>query len=286
MECFDIRNHMNDWIDGSMGSKTQDLFEKHINHCKDCESENQHIRALIEILHKQPRAQMPAELRSAPLAFRVPVFARFKNFKLFWKELPAPTRLLTEGVLIAAVVILGVQLGPQIRTIYEKNLDERLEKMIRAEDYETADVPLARGKNDAESGTVALNDDHETFQDDAEVGNSGEEMHVGKGEIWRFNVKTDSPSLVRSKIMKSFGEIGIPQSTEGFSGVEAPGGIQFDLLVPTNSVPSIKSNLEKMAAQPNDSSVNFNDAFTWYKNRSKKPIPNGMTRVVIWLSQI
>jgi len=34
--------------------------------------------------------------------------------------------------------------------------------------------------------------------------------------------------------------------------------------------------------------VSFNrvNTFTWYKNRSKKPIPNGTSRVVIWLSQI
>ncbi len=284
MECFEARNQLNDWIDGSMSSKTHQDFESHLETCRNCGNQNLHIRALIETLQKQPRAQMPPELRAGPLAFRVPVASRLKNFKLFWKELPAPTRLLTEGVLIAGVVILGVQLGPQVRMLYEKSVDERLEKMIRAEDYETADVPLARGKADADPNAVS--EEHETFQDDAEVGSTHEEMHVGKGEIWRFNVKTDSPSLVRAKIMKSFAEIGIPSTTAGFSGVEAPGGIQFDILVPTSSVQSIKSNLEKVAAQQSDPSANFNDAFTWYKNRSKKPIPNGTTRVVIWLSQI
>lgn len=284
MECFEVRNHLNDWIDGSIGAKARTGFEDHLGGCKSCENENQRIRALIDILHKQPRSQMPPDLRSAPLAFRVPIFTRMKNLKLFWRELPAPTRLLTEGVLIAAVVILGVQLGPRVRSIYEKNLDERLEKMIRAEDYETSDVPLARGKADADSA-ASVSDEHETFQDDAEVGGTHTEMHVGKGEIWRFNMKTDSPSLVRAKIMKTFSEIGIPGTTDGFNGVEAPGGIQFDILIPSTSVPGIKSALEKMAINPSDHD-NFNDAFTWYKNRSKKPIPNGTTRVVIWLSQI
>ena len=47
----------------------------------------------------------------------------------------------------------------------------------------------------------------------------------------------------------------------------------------------LKIKLEKMAMQPTDSD-NVSDAFTWYKNRAKKPIPSGTTRVVIWLSQI
>lgn len=285
MECFEVRNQLNDFIDGSIASKSRDPFEKHLDGCKRCENENLRIRALIDTLQKQVRAQMPPELRSAPLAFRVPIWSKIKNFKLFWRELPAPTRLLTEGVLIAAVVILGVQLGPRVRAIYEKNLDEQLEKMIRAEDYETADVPLARGKADPDPNATASTEDHENFQDDAEVGSPHSEMHVGKGEIWRFNMKTDSPSLTRSKIMKAFGEIGLAATVEGFSGVEAPGGIQFDLLVPSNAVSDLKTKLEKMAMQPADSD-NVSDAFTWYKNRSKKPIPSGTTRVVIWLSQI
>jgi predicted anti-sigma-YlaC factor YlaD len=79
MECFEARNQLNDWIDGSMSSKTHQDFESHLETCRNCGNQNLHIRALIETLQKQPRAQMPPELRAGPLAFRVPVASRLKN---------------------------------------------------------------------------------------------------------------------------------------------------------------------------------------------------------------
>ena len=77
-------------------------------------------------------------------------------------------------------------------------------------------------------------DEADDADGDAEEVNAPE-IHVGKAEVWRFNMKTDSPHDMRPKIVKLLSDLKIPQNTVGFAGIEAPGGIQFDLLVTTRS---------------------------------------------------
>jgi hypothetical protein len=232
---------------------------------------------------------MPLELREDPLAFPVRRMRRlFEDPKTSWKRLPVAARLLVEGVSIAAVVVLGIQLGPVVREMYEARMEKRLQTLIAAEDLSSHNVPLARGRSDAEDAD--LSDEVANSDSDGDAENSTgvdveSDVQVGKGEIWRFNLKTDAPALVRNQILKTLKDVGILETTPGIGGVEAPGGIQFDLLVPQSAIPQLKVHLEKLAGTPS-ANLPFSETFTWYKNRSKKPIPNGMSRVVIWLSQI
>ena len=155
--------------------------------------------------------------------------------------------------------------------------------MIAAEDLSNQAVPLARGKagvDDAEE--LASSEGESESSAGVEVESN---VQVGKSEIWRFNLKTDAPTIVRGQIMKALKETGVPVTTPGIGGVEAPGGIQFDLLVPVAVIAPLKGQLEHLAGTPSEN-LPFSETFTWYKNRSKKPIPSGMSRVVIWLSQI
>jgi hypothetical protein len=150
---------------------------------------------------------------------------------------------------------------------------------------------LARGKLDNEGQM-----DADFASDEGEDHHHAEvtvdpNLQVGKSEIWRFNIKTDSPALVRTKIMKAFEEVGIKKETPGYGGIEAPGGIQFDLIVPQDSIPQLKAQLEQLSQPQNPSEDpaqrgSSGSTFTWYKNRSKKPIPPGTSRMVIWLSQM
>lgn len=293
MDCFETRNHMTDSIDGTLPPGVRQDFENHLKDCDPCTKQSGRLRELIQVMHGQNRAAIPLELRDDPLSFKLPALPFDKNPKAIWKNLPVWVRLIIEGVAIACVVSLGIQVGPQIRSFYEHRMDQRLQTMIAAEDLSNEGaIPLSRGKADPES---AHSDTEFASEESEETSGSGEEvvvdpnLRVGRGEIWRFNIKTDSPALVRSKIMKAFADSGIPESTAGFGGIEAPGGIQFDLIAPQSAIPQLKAQLEKLAAPhagetPGDTP--FSDTFTWYKNRSKKPIPSGTSRVVIWLSQI
>jgi|GEM_PF-4304549 len=111
---------------------------------------------------------------------------------------------------------------------------------------------------------------------------------TGQSEVWRFHIKTDSPEEVRAEIMGIFKELNMKPTGPRAEGIEAPGGIQIDFLAAQSVVPDLKRKLEHLALTPGSGDIDlpFQEAFTWYKSRSKAVIPAGQIRVVIWLSQI
>lgn len=286
-DCFETQNRMSEALDGLLSPSLSQGFERHLASCEDCREKAERFRELLRVLHQQPRASLPLDLREDALSYPAKRLRRFfEDPKAAWKRLPVPIRLLAEGLSIAGVVVLGIRLGPVAREMYEARMEKRLQTMIAAEDLSPQNMPLARGRADAEEGEVS--DEVANSEGDSENSTGVEvesDVQVGKGEIWRFNLKTDAPALVRNQILKTLQDDGIPSNTAGIGGVEAPGGIQFDLLVPQSVIPQLKGQLEKLAGTPS-ANLPFSETFTWYKNRSKKPIPNGMSRVVIWLSQI
>lgn len=290
MDCFAAQNKITDALDGILPPSSQARFDTHVAKCKECAMKMERIRDLLRILHQQPRATMPLELREDPLAFPIRRLKKvFSNPKSVWKQLPVAVRLLIEGGSIAAVVVLGIRLGPLVRELYERRMEKQLQVLIAAEDLNGKVVPLSRGRSDAEDAELSDEVANDVTSEMDNENSSGvdveDEVQVGQGEIWRFNLKTDAPALVRTKILKALKDAGIAETTPGIGGVEAPGGIQFDLLVPRSAIPILKVQLEKLAGSPNEN-LPFSETFTWYKNRSKKPIPSGTSRMVIWLSQI
>jgi hypothetical protein len=282
--CFEAQNRMTDALDGILSPKLRNGFDAHVAGCDACRVQTEHLRELLRVLHHQPRATMPLELREDPLSFPIRRLRRFfADPRTVWRDLPVAVRLLLEGISIAAVVVLGIRLGPVAREMYEARMEKRLQTMIAAEDLSNQAIPLARGKGETDDTEELTGSEGEAEGDGAVDVPS--DIQVGKAEIWRFNLKTDAPAIVRGEILKALKETGVPENTPGIGGVEAPGGIQFDLLVPISVIAPLKVQLEKLAGTPAED-LPFNETFTWYKNRSKKPIPNGMSRVVIWLSQI
>jgi hypothetical protein len=83
-------------------------------------------------------------------------------------------------------------------------------------------------------------------------------------------------------------DLKVPANTPGIGGIEAPGGIQFDLIVPQTIIPDLKQALEKIAPAPPKELADspFGETFTWYKKKTKTPIAVGQTHLVIWLAQI
>jgi hypothetical protein len=190
-----------------------------------------------------------------------------------------------------------VAIAPHARSLYEKNLEKRLDIFSSDEinDITTEPgVPLTRGKNadqktsetsDEFTGEYTEENDETAQNDTTEI--TGDEVKVGNAEIWRFVLRTDSPREIRTKVVQLLTDSGINKDTQGFGGIEAPGGIQFDLIVTKGIVGNLKNNLQRLAKTPNEANnqTPFSEAFTWYKNKSKRPVPQGKARVVIWLSQ-
>jgi hypothetical protein len=112
-------------------------------------------------------------------------------------------------------------------------------------------------------------------------------VHAGQPQLWRFTLKTVSPDELRPQVIKALQELNIPPHTHGLAGTQVPGGIEFDLILPQTIVPNIKHALEKIipgAAGDKDSPVG-SEIFSWYKVKSRKKLPEGTSKVVIWLSQ-
>ncbi|MDR3606595.1 MAG: zf-HC2 domain-containing protein [Oligoflexia bacterium] len=299
MNCFEWQNRASDYLDGSLMGATKTEADEHLDSCRECLDHYKHYRALISSIASQPRSTLPIPIRKSPLAAVLPRldFATFSRSR--WEQVPWYIRTSVEGAGIILMILLGISTGPRLRALYERGMDRNLSEFAQALNFGTQDpssdtvsasVPLTRAAApSADTAAEAPSDDFNSGGDEA--GNSDDNdsnLHVGNSEVWRFNLKTDSPHEVRPQIVRMLRDLRIPTNAPGLGGVEAPGGIQFDLLVPQSIVPSLKKQLQAIApkapAELADSPAG--ETFTWYMNKSKRELPAHQARIVIWLSQM
>jgi hypothetical protein len=262
---------------------------------------------MTQALANHRRSPLPIPLRKDPLASPL-LKAQWKTlFRRGKAALPgaAPTwwmRTGIEGTGVALALLVALALAPRARTLYERALERRLDAFPVADLDPTAGssngAPTpARGK--VESGGSPSGGAREDFtgeygeEEDTEAssGNSADDQaQVGASEIWRFNLKTDSPREVQPRVIQLLKSLGVPGATPGLAGIEAPGGIQFDLLVDPSVIGPLRNGLRKLtpgaAMGAADAAPSANAQFTWYKNKSKTRMAAGKTRIVIWLSQV
>ncbi|MEK7689660.1 MAG: anti-sigma factor, partial [Bdellovibrionota bacterium] len=304
--CFEWRAHASDFLDGLLPEKTKRDADDHLVGCPACREQLKHFRAILAALSAQPRSALPIGIRKAPLGFRIP--KPDANLKISrWERAPWYVRTAIEGFGVGLLILAIITVIPKARELYEKSTQRKIEAIgfddpelgMKGEGAET--LQLARGRSDPGNGgggpgaTGLENsegdiDSGEYAEDDLDLEDAPEaetdegEVTVGKGEIWRFSFKTDSPAELRPRIIQYMKDLRVPADTLGFGGVEAPGGIQFDLLVPRNVIGSLRAQLQKMAKiSEKVSGKNAGKAqgvpqstdFTWYKTRSAKPIPEG-----------
>jgi hypothetical protein len=303
VNCFEWNNRVSDYLDGTLIGPLKKEADDHAESCPDCGARHGRYRTILDSIAAQPRSTLPVPIRKAPLSASIPRL-ELHSRRSRWDRLPWFIRTSVEGLGVAGAILVVVALVPKIRAVYEQNMERRLDLLIQHEanleaevSKEAAAVPLARSKattanpaddeyaGEDEEDAPAAADDAAVTGTDAE----GQPVRVGNAEIWRFNLKTDSPRETRPRIVQTLADLKISADTPGFGGIEAPGGIQFDLLVSKAVVPGLKASLQKLgnqykAAQAAEKSIT--DTFTWYRNKSKKAIPAGKARVVIWLSQM
>lgn len=309
MDCFEWQARASDYLDGTLVGPIKEGSDQHLEVCADCRERDEHYRILVSVIATRPRSTLPVPIRRSPLSSSLPRLDLAAVSRTRWERIPWYLRTMIEGTAIVLLVLLGISAGPRIRSLYETSLEHSLDNFGEAFNGSDSQsiVPLARGKVDAASHSVketgddfsgegdesAASDDpdDEDELEDSSTSRASEEaqpIKVGSSEIWRFNLKTDSPHELRPQIVRVFTELRIPAQTPGIGGLEAPGGIQFDVLVPQSAVASLKRNLQKLSPPPAKDSENadIGETFTWYRNRSKRKLPDGKTRVVIWLSQM
>jgi len=316
MNCFEWQNHSADFLDGALPEAARAEADHHLAECPDCSLRYKHYRAILASIGSQPRATLPIPVRKAPLTGSLPrpeLRARMSR----WQRFPWYVRTSFEALGIVCTALVIVAMVPRLRALYETSMERRLNALIGNEvgfdsssapaDTAAAAVPLAGGnltedsagdeavgnyEGESANASGATDDDaDEILPASSDAPATGKDIVVGNGEIWRFNLKTDSPRDLRTRVVHILTHLKLPSSTPGFGGVEAPGGIQFSLLVRKDLVPPLMEELKKLSAsispeiEPNPTAPRNLD-FTWYKTRSRTPIPHGYTRAVIWLYQM
>ncbi|MGK5088100.1 hypothetical protein WDW86_11130 [Bdellovibrionota bacterium FG-2] len=314
MDCFEFQNKSSDNIDALLAPLDQARAMEHLDACESCQAKINHYQILLDAIANLPKVPLPEPLRKAPFSGPLPRLDISGGEKNRWERLPWYLRSLIEGVGTIVLVLIGISAGPKLRSLYERQTEHNLSEYNEpisaltaptstesGETSESSEAALQRGKilpNAAAPKNEASSEEAEenAYEGDSEGasveagGNqedTGSDIRVGNSEIWRFSLKTDNPREVREKVVKILGDLKVPRNTPGFGGVEAPGGIQFDLLVPQSVIPNLKNQLQKLAptASKELAKSTMGETFTWYKNKSKKPMPARTSRIVIWLSQ-
>ncbi len=310
-ETFRYLTYLSDLLDGDIDPSLENELKKLAQKDPECALRLEHAQTLRDSIRKTRKRPLPETLRESLSRGRLKsVIQDLPRPRSLWQRTPLFLRTSLEGLGIGILILAVVAITPRIRLLYERSVERRLEAISLGdlvipnddEDAGAADAaPLARGKTLANSGTSDIEDDFEG-EDESEPaptkkGAKDEKLRVGSSEIWRFNIKTDSPRELRQRVIQILTDLRLPADTPGLGGIEAPGGIQFDLMVPTWGISSLKSQLQRLAA-PNQRSVlahrpshsavdnsSISDLFTWYRSKSRRRVPPGKARVVIWLSQ-
>ncbi|MCM2324588.1 MAG: hypothetical protein NDJ90_15115 [Oligoflexia bacterium] len=305
MNCFEWQNRSSDYLDGTLIGALQQEADGHLERCEACRERHKHFRQILAVLESRPRAALPIPVRGEPMTAALPRLDAAQLGKSRWQLVPWYVRTAIEATTIVLLILAGISAGPKLRVLYERGIERNLSELNQAfsDVFEpeagngTAELnlPLARGKaGDAVSGDTAadefVSDEEDTAENEPGTTTAIDQsdVRVGNSEIWRFIVKTDSPHRFRAKIVSILTGLKVAPTTPGLGGIEAPGGIQFDLLLPKGIVPGLKRQLQGIAPPAPEGQANspMTETFTWFKNKSRRPIPEGRTRVVIWLSQM
>lgn len=283
--------------------------------CIECGLELQRMRAIQQAIRNLPVAEFPNQWIENPLLIAPKTTRheahrpRDRRRRRRWADLPWGLRTTLEGSAIVGLILGLVLLGPQLRKLYERSVERSIEKysdsmgILSNELGEGGDasdpnqkanqIPLVRGGRALPSGGDAA-DDYTS-----EAGSEGEDVAVEepnsakirvptRPEIWRFHIKSSTPKELRKQIVALFLSAGLSADSPGVGGIEAPGGIQFNLLLSSVKLPQFRADIEKLAPpRPTDLEPGspMGETFTWIRSKSKTPLPAGKVRVVVWISQ-
>ncbi len=299
VDCFGWQSRASEYLDGTLQGTEKKVADDHLDNCPACREHHKHYRLILESISGQPRMGIPESMRIDPYSGTLKLAEPHKQAaESRWSRTPWFIKSGVETAVIAGLLLLLVTVVSQVRGLYNQDLDERLDtfEIADTESEKTSEsLPLSPalgpvsgagpmyGAEGSESFTSEESEDDVASDGDSE--NSS--VKANSSEVWRFNLRTDSPHDLRPKVVEILTQLGIPATTPGLGGIEAPGGIQFDIVIPHETVTIARTKLQALATPPknlDETGVQVGDAFTWYKNKSKKPLPHGKSRVVIWLS--
>ncbi len=290
MNCFEWSQNISDYLDSALSKKSSEAFNEHLKACASCREKLSHFEKIIDSIKGNSVEAIPQRLLENPLSDRFPsgssLYLRFLMTLQKWKYIPWYVRTLLEGVGIVVCILISISSAPRLRALYEMSLENRMKEfketthLISENDGISASQSAGIISTEGVAGTDEISGEDEDDDDSSGV--------VGSSELWRFTLKTVSPDELRPVIIKTLRELGVSEKTPGIRGVQVPGGIEFDLVLPQTSVHPVKQALQKISPQTvgqTAGQIAGDDAFSWYRVKSRRKLPTGHSQVVIWLSQ-
>ncbi len=239
------------------------------------------IQASIRTFVEDPTRQV---------AIEVPTSQRSTNRRERWRRLPWGVRTAVEAAGIGLIVFVLTLAVPRIQTLVERRLQNKLDQFNMAEvppgpPAQTTTLDTVPNTDTGAMGAALESDDEELAEDEPSTPDPS--RAAKQGEIWRFLIRADVPRDARKKVQELLGAVKVdpPLTPEEIKGVEVPGGIQFNVVLPPERVLEMKVPLQGLSTKTSADPV-LRPPFSWYRSRSKVPLPPGRVRVVIWISQL
>jgi hypothetical protein len=209
--------------------------------------------------------------------------------------LKSPRTATVAAAIIAGLALLGAL--PKIRSFYEQRIQQRLDSSNFAELPITGQSPLANEDSIDEFISEDVDEEEDSGGDLVEASlQDGSIKKASAPQVWRFILRSDSPQEMRAKIHRSLLDARALPTSRFLNGFAAPGGIQFDAFVPTENIERLRDQLASIVDQKGTAVTPAGEAesqgpyptspFNWYKNKSKRPLPAGAARVIVWISLI
>jgi hypothetical protein len=301
LSCFDWSNLAAEYLDGSLAPGMKRRADEHLVECRECSERHQHYRLILESLRSLPRTPTPSDLQHE-LESQAPRLALTSASPLLkvWKAslqsiLKSPRTATVAAAIIAGLALLGAL--PKIRSFYEQRIQQRLDSSNFAELPITGQSPLANEDSIDEFISEDVDEEEDSGGDLVEASlQDGSIKKASAPQVWRFILRSDSPQEMRAKIHRSLLDARALPTSRFLNGFAAPGGIQFDAFVPTENIERLRDQLASIVDQKGTAVTPAGEAesqgpyptspFNWYKNKSKRPLPAGAARVIVWISLI
>jgi hypothetical protein len=314
-DCFHFRKKSTSFFDGKATPTEASTIEQHLERCSDCAEAFRRIQLLQKAARELSRNFLSADERGHKIA-EEKVLPDFRAKTLRFADIPWFFRTGIESLVITLLVLFAVALIPRFQRLYEASVNQRLDTLIASNTDETPLVDLKTtnisdptklksevqndfGEEDriqsgedlpplAAEGDSDLDETPETKTEPAPTG-------AGPSEVWRFSLRTPSPKEIRLRVIEKLKEMGAtPETVPGMAGLEAPGGIQFNLVVDRAWLSDIRKFLNSLSSRSTDdrnqartqNPLSTTEPLRWYRSSSKTSLPAGKTRIIIWLSQI
>jgi hypothetical protein len=309
MNCFEWNNLLLISFVEPLASHQEAALIEHESQCTKCRRSKSNQKNIHEILKNQRRYLWKE--RNDPLfttaeasnsKLRDPTSSTQNHphsltLKRSWDLIPWYFKILIESSTVILVSFSVVKSGQWLIGTRENEIDQQVSQIdFSPESKAIRDAPPGLKKYSQSNGSSSKETDSypetipqdEYLEDDEGAGEVT--VEVGRSEVWRFYIKTDTPAELRTKVQDILKQLRVFDGTPGTTGIEAPGGVQFSFYLPSSQVNTIMNSLSEMAPKIDPSQIEndspLSQLFTWYKKKSLQPIPAGQAKVIIWLSQM